>query len=355
MTPRSSVIKFITRKKVFAQLKNDLIGKDSYRGVTLTYSWLANQFGHFSLGFIPTIILYTLVKAQSGENHLEIWTPMIIWSIWILFEAYNLTAPILFGQGTKRSISRVSRTFSPDWHNLIFDTLTDLCFFGIGAWSAGLVCGWSMPAMVLLTILCLLSIYPSYYWYSTKIYLQNAGYPFQLRLSQWPLNLTQPHKEAILEFMSHEATGKHLLVFGSKGSGKTTLSVAIATELSIRNHRCSYVTATKLLSMFYEKDSSITGTPGLWSWYDSSLLVIDDINPGGFIKQDILTATLFYEFLNNSRYGQFNIDQMKNKNVIWVMGNRTPSPELEEQWEILLGLIGIQKSDICTVNLDQLD
>ncbi len=35
----------ISLKDVLHQLKKDFIGKDSYRGVTLTYSWLANQFG----------------------------------------------------------------------------------------------------------------------------------------------------------------------------------------------------------------------------------------------------------------------------------------------------------------------
>ncbi len=51
-------MKAISSKHVLKQLKDDLIGKDSYRGVTLTYTWLANQFGHFSLGFIPTCFIW---------------------------------------------------------------------------------------------------------------------------------------------------------------------------------------------------------------------------------------------------------------------------------------------------------
>ncbi len=42
--------KTITGRDIRNQLKADLIGKDSYRGVTLTYTWLANQFGHISSG-----------------------------------------------------------------------------------------------------------------------------------------------------------------------------------------------------------------------------------------------------------------------------------------------------------------
>ena len=52
---------------IINQLKLDLIGKDSHRGVTLTYSWLANQFGHFSLGFIPTYLLCLGLKEKQKE------------------------------------------------------------------------------------------------------------------------------------------------------------------------------------------------------------------------------------------------------------------------------------------------
>ncbi len=49
-------MKHIPIKAILCQLKKDLVGKDAYRGVSLTYSLLANQFGHFSLGFIPAIM-----------------------------------------------------------------------------------------------------------------------------------------------------------------------------------------------------------------------------------------------------------------------------------------------------------
>jgi|GEM_PF-6513658 len=41
-----------TLKDILSQLKADLIGKDSYRGVTLSYSWLANLLGAFSAGYM---------------------------------------------------------------------------------------------------------------------------------------------------------------------------------------------------------------------------------------------------------------------------------------------------------------
>ena len=46
-----------TLKDIFSQLKADLIGKDSYRGVTLSYSWLANQLGQ-AIGSGRCILLF---------------------------------------------------------------------------------------------------------------------------------------------------------------------------------------------------------------------------------------------------------------------------------------------------------
>jgi hypothetical protein len=43
-------MKVIQAKYILQQLNFDLIGKDSYRGITLTYAWMANQFGHIALG-----------------------------------------------------------------------------------------------------------------------------------------------------------------------------------------------------------------------------------------------------------------------------------------------------------------
>jgi len=345
-------MRFITRKDVLLQMKRDLIGKDAYRGVTLTYSWMANQFGHFSLGFIPTFILYKILTSKTEMTQVEVWSPLIIWGCWILFELYNFLGPLLLNVPIKKTTSgKKTYIFNPEWANVTFDTLTDLCFFGIGALACSLICLYSLPIMIGFVILCLLSLYPSYYWYSTKMHLQNAGYPFQLRLSQWNFNMQDQHKKMISDFLNCEEKGKHLLLFGSKGSGKTSLSVGIATEMSIRNNRCSYVTATKLLSMFFEQSDHTSLSPGSWTWHDSSLLVIDDINPGGLIKKDILRATLFYELLNNPHYGPFNIQHIKAMNIIWVMGNEEPSEKVEDTWEHLLGLIGVPESDIITVNL----
>ncbi|WP_316794454.1 ATP-binding protein [Pedobacter frigoris] len=346
-------MKTITRSEIIQQLKKDLIGKDSYRGVTLTYSWLANQFGHFSLGFIPTIVVYHFIKERPGLQYPELWASLGVWLAWILFEVYNFLGPLLLKVPTKlKALNKGEYTFTPSWLNLAFDTATDITYFGIGAMAASLICSYHPEALLVLILLVVLVAYPAYYWYTTKMYLQNAEYPFQLRLSQWDQNIRDEHKAAVLNFLDNKEQGKHMLIFGSRGSGKTSLSVSIATEASIRNNCCSYITAVKLLSLFFETSNPPQQWNKLWSWRNCNLLVIDDINPGRPVKSDIITTELFYEILNNVDCGQDNIRHLKEKNIIWVMGSDDPTNLLEEKWENLLQQIGVSKSNITTIDLD---
>lgn len=358
----------ITWHHIREQLNKDLIGKDSYRGVTLTYSWLANQFGHFSLGFIPAIVvhhlitsgnpvilkLFSFLKISLPVKNAEYWAAFGVWGFWLLFETYNFLKPLLFSKYSKRKALGNGRyVFHPAWFNVGFDTVTDLLYFGIGTISASLLCVYHQEMLSLLLILAVLVSYPAYYWYTTKMFIQNAEYPFQLRLSQWTQNIQDKNKDYIRDFLAKRNEGKHILVFGSKGSGKTTLAVAIATEASIKNNCCSYITAVKLLSKFYEPQDQ-PDERYLWSWRNCGLLVIDDINPGKPVKSDIITTSIFYEILNNVDNGPNNIEHIKDKNIIWVMGSDDPTNMLEEKWKALLTQIGVNQANIKVIDLDEI-
>lgn len=342
----------IPRKAVWKQLKADLIGKDSYRGVTLTYAWLANQLGHLALGFIPTIVLFIYLSRQMEKTKAALWSAVIIASVWTLFEAYNFLGPLLL---KKRSASRTvfvpkaRYTFTPAWRNIAFDTLTDVIFFCFGAFTASICCVYSDNAAVVLVVLLLALIYPCAYWYLTKMYLQAPQYPFQFRLSQWEKDISEQNKTSVERFMQNEGSGMHLLLFGHRGSGKTTLSVGIATEMSIRRHSAIYVTAMKLYCLFFEPHSE--DEEALWNWRNSSVLIIDDINPGGPIPKDIVAPGFFLEMLDTFKENEINRKALKSKNVIWVLGNSVPAQNVLDTWESMLQRIGVNKECILTVNL----
>jgi hypothetical protein len=342
----------IFEKDVRKQLKADLIGKDSYRGVTLTYSWMANQFGHISLGFIPTYLLFLVLSKFNVSPGLVVYSPVIIWGAWIAFESYNFLGPLLSQKQTKSKLVFVKHqeyTFAPDWWNVAYDTATDLGFFGLGAFAAGLLCNYYFPFLIVWIIIILLLLYSSRHWFLTKIYLQAAEYPFQFRLSQWDLPIEEADKKTIQQFLSKENSACHLLIFGTMNSGKTSLGVGIATEHSIRHKACVYTTAVKLFSLFFMPDDAATK---LWTWRNSDVLVIDDVNPGRPITREIIDAASFLQFIDtNSELNDANRKNLCGQKVIWVSGTPDAGENAVQNWQNLLLKIGVPKEKILTVVL----
>ena len=218
--------------------------------------------------------------------------------------------------------------------------------------AAGCLCGYHGGLFIGLLALLVLLIYPARDWYLTKMYEQEAGYPFQFRLSQWGAALNAENKQKVLDFADTSNTGKHLFLFGAYKSGKTSLSVAIANERSIKHQTCSYVTAMKLFSLFFEPVDPIEDLGTLWSWRDASLLVIDDINPGFPLKEEVVTPDAFLRFLDHDGMGDANKKVIREKNIIWVLGtDDTAFNTRQQKWEAMLVDFGIERSNISAVNL----
>jgi chromosomal replication initiation ATPase DnaA len=336
-------MKIIQLKFILEQLTFDLIGKDSYRGVTLTYAWLANQFGHMALGFIPTVLIYQIVKQYSKSNNLNMIIATCVTTFWFSFEIYNVVQPIFLKNNQ-------AYNFKPDLSNVIFDTLTDICFFAIGAFLAGLSIRLNQSLIIVNAILLLTVIYPSYYWYTTKMYQQEAKFPFQLRLSQWKTNLDENSKSTINNFVNNTNKGHHLLVFGNYKSGKTSLSVAIANEQSIKHKKSLYTSATKFYNLLYEPNPTENDLKinNLWGWRNTDYLIIDDINPSIKINGVNVEPHTFFNLLNNNQFGKENLNALQNTNIIWVLGaNNSDCCD----WEQLLISLGIPKEKISQLML----
>jgi hypothetical protein len=344
--------KNITGKDIFQQLKEDLIGKDSHRGVTFTYSWLANQFGHFSLGFIFTLILHAILRRQTHPHEPASRASWYVAGFWFLFELYNFLGPLLSNRvsRSKRLFipGRKKYVFQPDWWNIGFDTATDVGFFWFGAFSARLYADPVSEKWLIILGMFLILLIPGRYWYVTKMYLQAAGYPFQCRISQWTFAIGEEDKRTVENFLTPSPARQHLLIFGEMGNGKTGLGVGIGTEYSIHHKTCFYVTGMKLYSMFPDRTARpFTNVKNLWTWRQASLLVIDDINPGGQID-DLITPKLFLDLLDANPH---NRNTLINKDVIWVLGNEDSDKLQGEKWVDMVQAIGVARKNIYTIHL----
>ncbi len=332
-------MKKITGKTIFNQLKYDLIGKDSQRGITLTYGWLANQFGHLALGFIPTVLFNLIYTTYFPCVCAKIWAPLTTAIIWTCFEAYNFLVPLLKQKG--------SYVFEPDWKNVGFDTATDLQYFYFGAFSAALV--YSQCLWIQITFYALLVIIAVLFrvWYPVKMYMQYAQFPFQFRISQWFGSIKDEDKNAILNIVENKEQ-KHILIFGNESSGKTSLGVGIATEFSIKRSIAFYTTGIKFTGLLQNSDEDLQKKFDLeWSWRDAEILVIDDIDSGGN-NEDVITPDFFETANNNSLYSKQNIEALKTKATIWVVGKYSN----KDKWEkFLTNTIGVSSNKIFPIKL----
>jgi hypothetical protein len=296
---------------------------------------MANQFGHFALGFIPVFLIYKFLCWINWRPH-SYTAAWIVAIFWLLFEICNFLGPLLKKKNEYR--------FTPDWWNVAFDTATDLVFFWIGSASAAIWLNPSKPAFFLLAALVIVVLYPSYYWFTTKMFQQYASYPFQFRLSQWNYSISKEDKETVASFLKSPKQ-KHLLVFGSSGSGKTAISIGVANELSINRRACCYTPAIKLYCMFHEKEIT---ADALWIWRNTEVLVIDDINPGGPIKEELVPPEKFLQFLDALKD---NREAIRSRSVIWVLGNQDSSEALRNKWTALLETIGVRGEDVYSIDL----
>ena len=348
--------KTITFKRILKQLKDDAIGKDSYRGITLTYAWLANQFGHISLGFIPAFLLFYFADIDAVKASLY------VIAFWFLFELYNFLGPLLSKKEAKTDIIYTPKTakykFEPKWFNVALDTFTDVCFFAFGAFLFSLVIskGQHKTTVLVLVILLVYLLFASRYWFITKMYQFYARFPFQFRLSQWDFNIDDSNKAKVNHFLkSNKNDGNHLLIYGALNTGKTSLGVGILNELSIKNNSCLYVNAVKIFNYFFDDTDGALESHEIWNWKTTNFLMIDDINPSDPIQDELVTPEKLMSFIDTLQSeNKKNRNLLVNKNIIWVLGSKKFCDETEINiWRQMLLDIGIQKEKITNINLSK--
>ena len=341
-----------TGKEIWKQLKADLIGKDSFRGVSLTYSWLANQWGHFSLGFIPTLLLHLYYHEKDSFDRPAMVSMLCIAALWTLFELYNFIMPILNKRSSKSTwvyIPSKQVKFRPPWKHVAFDTGTDLLYFYLGIICAGIFLEGDPLYYYILIALVLLILYPTYHWYTTKMYLQYANYPIQKRLSQWEGYIDPTEKSIVESFIAEGSPGKHLLVYGSDIRNISDLGVGILTEKSNKKHTCCYFTAVKLYQVF--EDEKPEEGPGFWNWASAEYLAIDDINTTVSENRPLIKAS---EFLTTIQSSEREIEPiLREKNVVWILGSYVDAYKKAMSWKDMLMSIGVEAERIETIKIEK--
>lgn len=148
---------------------------------------MANQVGHFALGFIPVVLLcqfdWSIERSFVGVS-----------LFWLAFEIYNALSPLYKKEYKANGLLKVQ------WGNLTFDTFTDLCSFWLGSSSMYFLYGGDRKFMWIYFLLILALIFFTRYWFLTKFFQQNTYLPYAFRLSQWNNAPDEQSRNAILDY-----------------------------------------------------------------------------------------------------------------------------------------------------------
>ncbi len=343
----------ISTKRVLKELITDFTGKDSHTGITLSYAWLANQFGHIALGFIPAFLLFNFSKANA------IMCAFLISSVWLIFEIVNVIWSFFSQKKLESKISSKQKLAKQKFKlgHVIFDTFTDLCFFTLGAFlfCLSITTTSNYWVLIFLIILAVYLFFASKYWYKTKMYQFYACFPFQFTLSQWNFDMSTENKKHVNQFLDAKVLGgNHMFIYGGFGTGKTSLGVAILNELSIHNNSCLYKSATKLFDAFFNDDEATEDK--IWNWRTANFLMIDDINPSNSVGNELVSPQKLLSFIDTFQPVNLkNRDTLKDKNVIWVLGKKSPKNEIHhDEWKQMLLSIGVNENKISAIDLSEI-
>jgi hypothetical protein len=367
-------------RRVATQCCHDLFGtKDVQDAITATYVWMADQIGHLTLGFVPTILLCWIASltvpwltAGSVWRHLVFIVPCaVVVGVWAWKELVDL----------KDTSGRTTGVFPSDSGDVIWNVKTALLYFGIGA-LLGLAAFLWWP---LVPIVLVLSLWPAlavtFWWLRRKLAFQQAGLPYLYRLANFPgaldaalvetvsgiANLKNRRTNFLAVLVGNdplphtEPAIRHLLISGTLGSGKTSLCVGMGTEFAFALGKGRYLSATKLIELVVGGDANAderTYEDGLvlWNWRRCDLLIVDDVDAGvttpagrgaGRAARLIDPEAFVRGFTEDGKPAP--LINFADRRTVWVLG---AEPSALSDWQhAIAGLLGIRDGDLAIVQL----
>jgi hypothetical protein len=322
-------------------------------GYTLSYIWMANEMGHFSLGFIITFFIvwiWKLISPSSSYTGIMLWIPFVHAGIWIVKEVIDFIMESI--QAKKK------KNFPVDLGDIFWDMMTAILNFSLGiavayvslisfSWPL-IIYGCSIPVTLLVT----------WYWLYRKICFQQAGLPFQFRLGDFSKRFSNDDSvnaaicKQILDVCTKNITGKHFLVFGKQGTQKTGLGVGMATEWTFNKGIARYTTYFKFLQLLpFPSEPTVQDGRKLWSWRYADMLVVDDVNPGIDAVSPASCANsrpdCFKNCLQNLGNSSENLKNLKDKTMVWIIGDVTN----QNEWSNAFVSLGFPAQDIIIINI----
>lgn len=364
----------VTASQLFKQALEDIQGKEVQNGYTLTYVWMANQLGHFTIGFAGTLLLVWGVQVLlapclgcsvspflatretgGGLSDVRLQGAVCGWVIVVAVGHVLLWCAKEWWDYLRARNDAHGSAFDFKGIDVFLDAATAVGFIAIGivvafcsllAWSLGLL---AFVAGVLVALV------PAHYWLSRKYCFQRAKIPYVFRLADFggtfDPGLKGPPGAAVVDAFLHDPTKprprpRHLLIFGEAHTGRTELSTGILTEHCFDVKKGRYLTWTKFVenaSMPPDQQEEEQS----WPWQHSDIVVLDDV----VSSVDGLALEAPADVAQQlAGLGQSTIDKLKDRQLVWVLG---PADEkVRKEWrDALKGQFGDSDDDYCEVRL----
>ncbi len=346
---------------VISQLKRDLFGKDVENAATYTYGWLADQVGHFSLGFVGTLMLTWLVGSCLTPS---LFTCGWFWAgaICLLFVGIE-TADFIW---QLREYNASSKTFKFNGFEVLGNCFIAVYYIAIGAVVAAFGTQHPLCGVIAFLVGAVFFAVPAVGWLEQKIRFQQAGLPIYYRLAFFKNDITPDNAKFIADLSHPEcgtptpSTARHLIIAGPLSSGKSTLAAAIGTEFAVRGKQGigRYMTFAKLVQTVVAEATGDDGVADegriLWPWQTSDMLIVDDV--------DVITQHTTIDHPEtidevSIAHSRANViiklippeirDHLKYRRTIWVIGN-VDDGQLD-RWKQVIG--NVIEIDYKTINV----
>jgi hypothetical protein len=348
---------------VIDQVIRDLFGKDVQDTATFSYEWVADQFGHFALGFEITLALSwiaSLFGYKDGRVGLLIGLAVVL--VFVVKEADDF-----YREWTKARTAK--SVFKFNGLELFYNTFTAVFYIALGAIVAGLGLLNPIFGLIAIPVTATFALLLGYAWLRRKLTFQQAGLPYLYRLANFPSPIDKETAEFIVRLSKPSPPGEsptiahHLIIAGPLDSGKSSLAVGIGTEFAIRMGIGRYTTLAKLLQAVFkdgqwDKPEFDDGRI-LWPWQTSDLLVVDDVE---VLSDHIPGKPMDVE--TKHRIAQFRVDTLKAqipaalqaalkyRRTVWVVGE-IDDGELTRWRSLIASVISVPSDQVRTLSFHQ--
>ena len=298
------------------QVWRDWTDKEVQKTYTVTYIWMTNQLGHFTLGFLFTFVIVWIWAVFRGS------IPSLGWIVVIaIAEVIFWTGKETFDWITAKRDAK-GNPFPFDGLDVLSDAATAVWFITAGIVVALLSFVVPWAALAALAAGMVFSLVPALHWLSRKLCFQQAALPFLFRLADFNGSFEPNAADGVKTINDYLADGqgdiRHLFIFGRRGAGRTSLAVAIATEHTFRVHSARYMSWAKFMETAQDTaEPEIQDGLRVWPWRASDIVVLDDVVK--VIKDKAITSAkdIAAEFGRLPAEAAWSLAQRR---TVWVLG-----------------------------------